>query len=75
MVEAGSATEASKDGRDAPGKIDYTDIFEEEDPKNKDYLKEIAKNYTFHNHQLRLDVTEGRDYLLVDLPIIEFFNN
>ena len=67
-----SNEDASEEERNSPGKINYSDILEDISDNQENFLKEISGKFTWHNHQLKENVSEGQDYLLVDLPIIEY---
>ena len=65
------AKKANGENRDHPGGIDYSDIMETEEEDHM-WLKEIGKKYSWQNFQLKENLREGEDFMLVNLPIIKF---
>ena len=76
MAAPGSAEGATPDGTDRrkPSKIDYSSIIEQNAGSEQVWLKEVSAKYAWQNSQLKENLQEGEDFMLVTSPIIEFFD-
>ena len=75
MAELGTVKVDNSIARDEPGKIDYTDLMEDDSAFKADCLKEISAKFSWHNNQLKESVGEGQDFILVNTQIIEYLNS
>jgi len=74
MSDPASAQGGSVDvaERDAPGEISYGSILEQYE--GTDQLRECSVKHSWQNHQLKENLCEGEDFMLVSLPIIQFLS-
>ena len=75
MSDPATTQEGSADAadRDAPGEISYESILEQYE--GEDQLRECSVQHSWQNHQLKENLCEGEDFMLVSQPIIEFLSN